>query len=532
MKKFKIIHWDDDRLLEGFMAGTIKSILIEFECEIDKSEFCVSHLDFITKIKAEKFDLIILDIENEPTKTDIGFELLNEIITLYKNSIPLLIFSRFPRVLEKIEEFRREYKLNIEFINKGQRSEPTYHQRVKEKLKSLLNLGLSDIILVPFNDFNTKSAIEILGLHNLQSIISNYLSYKPFIKKDDVNIKAIAPGYSGAFVLEMIFGSISKLLKISHDKSAILKEYENLNLYSTLLPSTIKTDYERNEPTQYSAEGWYPIIYEFVSYSSTLFMFISDYQDKQKIEGVLNNLFSNERLLKLYSQKQKCTIPINENVLEDIDSVRASYIMNSINILEPILQKYPAYFDQDIIDSITEHHSYKSISKVKIVNPNSVQILSHGDLHSDNILVDSLGFPIVIDPGSISYKHWSYDINRLLVDLFIKGFGYNTILYFDIESIENDFSISKKIIDRKKINLDTTNQSNNGFIIAINWITQNVSRLYEENFSEWEFQLGLGLEFLKASYKSISLPPNKRVLALLAACEAIRKANGTLEALK
>src|ERR1035437_9639374 len=104
-KKIKIIHWDDDSLLEGFIEGTIKSILTDFECEIDKSEFCISHTEFLEKVKAEKFDLIILDVENESSKSDIGFELLNEIITIYKNSIPLLVFSRHPRVLEKIEEF-------------------------------------------------------------------------------------------------------------------------------------------------------------------------------------------------------------------------------------------------------------------------------------------------------------------------------------------------------------------------------------------------------------------------------------------
>jgi len=530
-KKFKLIHWDDDEAMQGFIEGTLTSIFNEYKCEIQKSEFCKSNIDFLYKIKAEKFDLIILDIEDESTKNDVGFVLLNEIITLYQNSIPVLVFSRHPRVLEVVEEFKTFHNLNIEFLNKSQRGEPSYHLRVKDKLKSLLNLGLADVKIMSFNDFNTKSALKTIGLHNLQSIISIYLSFNPILNNDEVTIKAIAPGYSGAFVIEINFGLVSKLLKISHNKSTILKEYENLKLYSIFLSSSIKIDYEKIEPIQLSNEGWYSIIYEFVSYSSTLFDFISENQDKQpEIEGIFNNLFSSERLLKLYSNIKKYEMSINENILEDIDPIRASYIMNSIKYLYPILELHLENYNQDLIDRITETHSFISISTNKLKIPNSMRQLSHADLHSDNILVDSLGSPIVIDPGSIEYKHWSFDLCRLLVDLFLRGYGYKTILYFDINSINDDFKIAEKIICRNIIQPDKINLSNNGFIIAINWITQNIDKIYKAQFIEWEFRLGLGVEFLKASYKTMALPPNKRVLSLLAGCNAIKQAENLLNA--
>lgn len=530
-KNFKIIHWDDDSVMKSFITGMIPSILDEFGCKVEQGDFFISSQEFAEKVKSIKYDLIILDIENETdkeNKSDIGFELLNDIITTYKNTIPLLIFSRLPRVLEKIEEFKKAHNLNIEFLNKGQRGEPTYQQKVKEKLKLLLNLGYPEVELLSYNDFKTKSAVKSIGLHNLQSIISLYLSSKSILSNDKVSVKAIAPGYSGAYVLEVAFGSLSKLLKISHDKSAIVREYENLNSYSTFLPSKIKIDYDRIDPTQLSSEGWYPIFYEFVSYSNTLFGFISKNQNvHSEIEALLAEIFSDERFLKLYQHRKEFDIVINKNILDDIDSVRASFIENAVKTLEPILKKYSTIFDKSLIDTITEHHSFGNISEVKIGIPKSTKILSHADLHADNILVDSQNSPIVIDPGSINYKYWGYDINRLLMDLFIRGIGHQTVDYFDINSIEKDYSIFQNILTRQAIQVENF-KSDEGFIAAINWLIKNVTEIHKTDFVEWQYQLGLGLELLKASYKSISLPANKRALALLCACEAIRKASATL----
>ncbi|OFY70187.1 MAG: hypothetical protein A3G23_08550 [Bacteroidetes bacterium RIFCSPLOWO2_12_FULL_37_12] len=531
-RKFKIIHWDDDSVMKGFITGTIPSVLKEFECEVEQGDFFDSSVQFVERLKNVKYDLVILDIENETdkdNKSDVGFELLNDVITTYKNSIPLLIFSRHPRVLEKVGEFKKAHNLNIEFLNKGLRGEPAYQQRVKEKLKLLLNLGYPEVKLLPYNDFKTKSAVKSIGLHNLQSIISLYLSSKSILSNDKVSIKVIAPGYSGAYVFEVVFGSLSKLLKISHDKSVIVREYENLNSYSTFLPSKIKIDYDKIDPTQLSSEGWYPIFYELVSYSNTLFGFIAKNQNQHsEIEALLAEIFSDERFLKLYQHRKEFDIVINKNILEDIDSVRASFIENAVKTLEPILKKHSNIFDKSIIDIITEHHSFGNISDAKIGIPKSNKILSHADLHADNILVDSQKSPIVIDPGSINYKYWSYDINRLLMDLFIRGIGHQTLDYFDINSIKKDYSIFQNILTRQAIQVENF-KSDEGFITAINWLIKNVTEIHKTDFVEWQYQLGLGLELLKASYKSISLPANKRALALLCACEAIKKASATLE---
>lgn len=532
-KYFKIIHWDDDSVMKSFITGMIPSILAEFGCKVEQGDFFISSHEFAESVKRVKYDLIILDIENETkkeNKSDIGFELLNDIIIpQYKNTIPLLIFSRLPRVLEKIEEFKKAHGLHIEFLNKGQRGESTYQQKVKEKLKLLLNLGYPEVEILPDNDFKTKSAVKSIGLHNLQSIISIYLSSKPILNNDKVIIKAIAPGYSGAYVLEIKFGSLSKLLKISHDKTTIIREYDNLNTYSTFLPSKIKIDYDKIDPTQLSSEGWYPIFYEFVSYSNTLFGFISKNQNEHSdIEGLLSEIFSDERFLKLYQHRKEVKITINKNILEDIDSVRATFIENAVKTLEPILKKYSSIFDNSLISTINEHHSFGKISEAQIKIPKSNKILSHADLHADNILVDSQKSPIVIDPGSINYKYWAYDINRLLMDLFIRGIGHQTIDYFDINSIDKDYGIFQSILTRQAIQVDSF-KSDEGFVTAINWLTKNISEIHKRDFVEWQYQLGLGLELLKASYKSISLPANKRALALLCACEAVRKASATLE---
>lgn len=530
-KKIKIIHWDDDEMASGFTAGMIPHTLKDFECEVEAGQnFITSRVEFSKLIRNTVYDLVILDIENKADGTDLGFELLNDVITVYGNLVPILIFSRHPRVLDKIGDFKTQHAMKIEFLNKGQMGEPYFHQKAKEKLKILLNLGLSNVEITTTNDYKTKAAVKSIGLQNLQNIIAHYQNAKSILSKEKVNLRAIAPGYSGAFVLEITFGTTTKLIKVSHDKSAIMREYENLNSYSTYLPSAIKVDYDRIEPSQLSSEGWYAIVYEFVPYSKTLFGFIASNQTQYTaIEKLLATIFSDERFLKLYSHTQDNTLPINENILEDIDEVRASFIENAIKILEPILQSHSSIFDKNIISSITGHRSYNSITKASIGKPNSSQILSHADLHADNILVDSENLPIVIDPGSVSYKYWAYDINRLLIDFFIRGIGHQTLDYFDINSIEKDYILFQNFISRSHIEIKTS-KANEGFITAINWLLKNITSIHKDRFVEWEFQLGLGLELLKASYKSISLPANKRALALLCACEAIRKANSTFEA--
>jgi CheY-like chemotaxis protein len=526
-KEIKIIHWDDDKSIAAFVEGTVRTILAEYDCTVNNDHFYDNPDDFLVRAKAGKFDLIILDIEDKNEDIDTGFRLLNEIITVHKNSIPVLIFSRHGRVLEKMGDFKKEHNLVIDFLNKSLRGEPNYHKTVGEKLKLLLNLTNNKIKIIPFEDHKTKAAVKIIGLHNLQPIISEFISQKSFIKEKEVVVKAVTPGYSGAFVLELKFGSVSKLIKISQNREAVLKEYENLNTYSHYLPSSIKLDYEKTSPEIFSSNGWHSIIYEFIEYSTTLFGYFQSNPGKDNIERVLADIFSKEKLLKLHAITDEINKPANENILEDIDSGRAAFIHGSVNNLRPLLQNFVTLFDESIISSITENHNYQEISASKIGHPKSVRILSHADLHADNILCDAQGNPIIIDPGSINYKHWAYDVNRLLADLFIRGIGYGTTEFYNIGAIDKDYQMAALIIKRTGID----NPDNNPFITAINWLTQHISNLYPSFFTAWEYQLGLALEFLKSSYKSIFIPPNKRVVALLAACEAIKQANSSIRSL-
>jgi hypothetical protein len=523
-KLINIIHWDDDSTMETFIEGVVKFTLRDYGYEVRNGFFLTDPDIFLSRLRSENFDLVILDIENGDGEPHKGFELLNEIITTYKNSIPFLIFSRHSNFIENVMEFQKKYDLKIKFLNKSKRGTPEYRENVKLDLEFLLDLNNSSVTISAENDFKTLAAVNTIGLDNLQKIIGTYKGTKTFITDDNVSIKAITPGLSGAFVLEVKFKNISKLLKISHDKEKILLEYNNLEKYAVYLPSAIKLDYENVDPNKFSADGWYCIFYEFVEYSTTFFDFLHKNVDDTIIENILSDLFSSSRLVKLYKNKQEYDIAVNENVCEDLNPTRNSFISNAINYLSPILNEHAEYFNIGTIESLLQHKSYKDISALKISSPKSSKMLSHADLHSDNILVDGRGRPIVIDPGNLSYKHWAFDISRLIVDLCLRGINYNSIEYFDTNSIESEYTvIIKNVIQKNSVPIMQGSKS--GFIVAINWLIEHLETIFSDDYSLWEYQLSLTVEFIKASYKNAILPPNKRALALIAACIALEESN-------
>ena len=172
--------------------------------------------------------------------------------------------------------------------------------------------------------------------------------------------------------------------------------------------------------------------------------------------------------------------------------------------------------------------SFKDNKKAKEKN----LILSHGDFHAKNLLISSTNRPTIIDTGGFCYDYWCSDISRLIVHLFIEGIDNGTYDFFDIDKQIERIKTVKKIIEGDEIEVESDALGNNGFINAINWLRENAISIHTTDFyTDWELQLNLGLEFLKASYKTITLPPGKRVLALLSACEAFRIAEKSLREL-
>jgi hypothetical protein len=138
------------------------------------------------------------------------------------------------------------------------------------------------------------------------------------------------------------------------------------------------------------------------------------------------------------------------------------------------------------------------------------------------------GRPRLIDPASIDLLHWALDIARLSVDLLMSAWDAGD------ESQEwNSFAtwqaVSRQFLEGTAHLVGGTPNSN--VAVALNWLRNNLYKICSVDATdcEWEFRLAIAIEFLRASYRYQDLPSPKRVLGLVAACDAIRLARNAWE---
>jgi len=526
MKKIKIIQWDDERTEEAFTDMFVRECLKKYSIEIGDISFHVKADDFISDIKRTKYDLIIIDLKDQNGDESKGLELIQHIAVTSNVNVPILVYTKIWDKKSEVLRFKSVKGLNIAIFNKAITKVAEYTNNLEEILVGLLNLKSVELILIPHRDLKTQNALSNISLHNLEQLISNFLKQKNKDVPKQIEVKSLTPGLSGAYVLQITMDNIIKLIKITNNYEQIKKEYDNLIKYSELLRSIFKVDFANIPPDQISYKDWYSIFYEYVPKSKTLFSWLTSNENlsENEITKVLSFIFSSNGILNLYeNKKEKENINIVDNILIDINNSRKDLIFSAIDELIAIINENEKYYDKAIIEGIFLHKSYKNISDVKIGDPLSNYYLCHNDLHSNNILIDSLNNPILIDFGNIRYKNWSSDICRLIVDLFLRGIDYSNIKYFDIYKIEE--WVQKAILLIKDENIPKMNDSNDNIICAINWLRSNAKIIFMEKYVEWEFQLNMAVEFIKSCYKSLSLPPGKRALSVICASESIKEAN-------
>jgi hypothetical protein len=137
--------------------------------------------------------------------------------------------------------------------------------------------------------------------------------------------------------------------------------------------------------------------------------------------------------------------------------------------------------------------------------------LCHSDFHSRNILVNNNKSIFLIDTGLIDKNYWCADICRLIVDIFINKIDKGEREFYDIDLISENIDLGHKLIQFEQIPLIRKNEN---AIHLLNWLIEWVEKIYDGYFLKWQFQLGLMKEFLQMTYRTGSVPPNKRAIAL------------------
>jgi len=534
--KIKVFHYDDsedDLTLIPYSLNYIAKddygieIVSVLESSVSKS---------IEKIKENNFDLIILDMldqKNENKKTGII------ILDYLKDSgmkIPVIIYTGAPTSIDDFNPLKEKYDFIVQILLK---------RPSKDEIKKVFSEFLERNELIPIifsydsDNYDLKAEVNSIGSNNINTLLVRIKRHFK-LTQPDFKLNKITSGLSGACIFRVEYdiqsNTKSFLLKVSRDKDAIRKEFINAEFYKNL-PAQFRLEYNTSIPKQeLENEACSAILIEYAENASTFFDWLMKKEIRSNesiINSLLTELFLNNGLTNFYSSNKSKDTKKYNYIFAKLDERRISFIKKAINDLRPILTKsISSLFDEDIINQIIFSKTYKNITYQD--NKNATEknlILSHGDFHAKNLLISSTNRPTIIDTGGFCYDYWCSDISRLIVHLFIEGIDNGAYDFFDNDKQIERVKTAKEIIEGKEIAVESDDSVNNGFIHAINWLRKNAATIHSEFYSDWEFQLNIGLEFLKASYKTVTLPPCKRVLALLSACEAFRIAEESISKL-
>jgi hypothetical protein len=464
------------------------------------------------------YDLLILDLVDQKT----GYEGEN-VLKHNVGNIPTLIYtSTGDQVMFDLQEKQEEYPFILGKLVK---------LRTGENLQSFIkhyifqkNLAGPLFSLYNENDLILINSLITIGESNFNEIIYQ-IGQK--LNKNNFIIHRMTSGLSGAILFKIEIDGKFSVLKLSKETDKLKEEHKNaVELYHKFPNRLINhIDYEEFYSYDKQVLG---ILLKEVDNSQTLFqLLMTSSTSKNKIENFLKNLFIDEQGLQNHYQNNQQNLSDWTSIFNKISEQKIHLIKTAYDELKPILQKYYNLFDIEDFRRLAVIHNYNKLNKTELLDEKFKKrlILSHGDFHSKNILVQSGHHPVIIDTGSIKYQHWSLDLCRLVVNLIINGIDFSQIEYFELESIKRYIVIVNKVLNRESIELDGVNDNT---IHAINWLIKNFSKIFESDFDQFEYQLGLMKEFLQVSYRIDTIPPNKRTFALIAAHKSMIAANNNL----
>lgn len=486
--------------------------------------FTMVSFDTVNEELEKDYDLLILDLFDQQTADDAGTKVLMR--NQMKGKIPTVIYTstgdsigfdenqgkvKYPALIKKITKVHNSYDNLVEFVKGFIIGNPKNKAHYK---------------LYNENDISLGSNIRYIGDSNF-----TFIMYQIFeeIGRQIITVYPMASGFSGAILFKLKYSNKTSILKLSTDIEALKKEHDNaIKLYHEF-PNHMVNHIKSNE--YYALENKViGILIKNVDDATTFFDLITTSStEPDKVKKYLEMLYLDGNSLKDHFAVKREEKKDWTAIFQNIDSRKIIMIEKSLKDLNVIIEKY--YIGQTIqIDEITNlalDNKYKNLN-VGNLTGNEFQkrlVLSHGDFHAKNIMVQN-DRPVMIDTGLLGYKHWSLDISRLIVNIFIMGVDNDNIGYYELSNITVGIDMVDRVIQRMEIDLDGVNDN---LIIALNWLTSHVEVIYGDLYTLFEFQLGLMKEFLQIAYRIDSVPPSKRALALIAAHKCMLYANENLK---
>ncbi|HBZ26453.1 MAG TPA: hypothetical protein DEO54_09525 [Rikenellaceae bacterium] len=508
MSKFKIAHWDDDPII----IMRLKSVCHDLNSRYGNIEYTDINFTSVlieTDEIINNYNLLIIDLLDENnSKKLIGFDILEK----FKNekiTFPIIVYTTAKR--EKgsdidINTYEEKYP-EVVFIKK---SEDADTSRIKREVEKIIKENLQDQFEVTSDYINEFSQqLRFFGRDKLNQILFEVKKHFELPIDEKLNLSKLKSGFSGAILFKFSVENTGYVLKISNEVDVLESEFDKSKSYYHLLPTKL-FNWLDGQKFYTPSKQTVAIVIKLVPNSKTLFDYIINAKGKDNVEKVLNSFFFVSGMQKHY--KSQRAVPIKwASIFEKFKNDRFLTIKEVYRELESLLKN----FDLKKVEELILNEDFGKLNSKTLTKLGGVT-LNHLDLHSKNILIEDDETPILIDTGGLGYGYWCLDVSRLLVDLFINGFGYNKVgghtrEFFDVNSFDNYFAIGQKIVSLEQLDYDSKNDR---LIDSINWLTSNVASIYEDDFSLWEFQLGLMKELLQVSYRTGSVPHSKRALAL------------------
>lgn len=525
MSRKHILIWDNHPNEANKIENSLKSVMKVHDWDISITKYFTPYTEFheILLRDHSSFDLLIVDcMENEDIVANQALSALKRI----NSNIKVIVTSIYqPELFETLPD--KYHKDKCKAILKTILLSDDKERGIEAILSELLYLnknseGITRSIQINIDDnIYLNYLVEMLGgIPSIKQIImglSENLGYD--INSSKFHIKAISQGLSGAVVFNLGIEDNNqnykyRFIKISSNKNLIINELSKIKAEYQNIPENYKLTYLNTDPIRVNNYYILTAILAENSFSIRKYL-ISDTNGGSSIE--LINELMNECLAHLYHKNKRLTSngQILHSILSVMDVKRISFLNVAIQELELLIGK-----NDDLIIEIKSLSKLMEKTDTFYERDNFKNIIIHGDLNGNNILVNEKNKLFLIDPTNMIIDHWARDISRLIVDLFAYGIDLDTKEYYGISNINTWKELGIKIVKGIPIN---SNYSKPGIIKSINWLSENnnLAKVFKELYEPWEFQLTLGLEFLRISYKQDTLPAGKRASCLLIGKEAI-----------
>lgn len=305
----------------------------------------------------------------------------------------------------------------------------------------------------------------------------------------------------------------SLVLKLSRERGLIEGECRKRR-ETAYFPNGLFPMFE-DAPPQDSG-GWYAIANDYVHGSETFRKWLSmPAATPTALTELLERLFLDTGLKTVYKMPIHADYPQHDVSINSVlTASRRSRILLAIGELGSLARRYDplATFAEKRVRRFVENFDRTHL-------PGKLQVTrSHGDLHSENILVDKRARPWLIDPGDIDILPWPSDIARLAVDLIVAGLDTDRSTSAR-NGLERWLMLAKRYIQNQPLGIGDTDAANQRLHTTLEWLRDHVHLIHDlhnQDQAEGEFRLGLAIEFLRASYRVSELSTPKRVLAVLA----------------